>query len=111
MKLCLSFVRRLIPRRSMLIAVMVGCAFMILPCTQAPAARWGRELNPQPLPPGTYTPIHPGTIASGLRTSLPVFSTRRVCVAWGRVCVKAGQGSPTHPAPCAQYEYVCRKYG
>jgi hypothetical protein len=34
----------------MLIAVMVGCAFMILPCTQAPAARWGRELNPQPLP-------------------------------------------------------------
>ena len=110
MKLRLSFVRRLIPRRPMLIALMAGSAFMI-PCTQAPAAPWGRELNPQPLPPGTYTPVHPGTIGSGLRTSLPVYSTRRVCVAWGRVCVKAGQGSPTHPAPCGQYEYICRKYG
>ena len=27
------------------------------------------------------------------------------------VCVKAGRGSPTHEAPCQQYEYVCRKYG
>jgi hypothetical protein len=104
-------------RRSVLIATtLTASALMALVCGQSSAAAWGapwgRALNPQPLPPGLYSPYHPGLTGGQIRTPLNVHPTaRRVCVAWGRTCVKAGQGTPTHPAPCEQYEYVCRKYG
>jgi len=67
-----------------------------------------RALNPHPLPPGLYSPDH-----SGRRPSTPYLpaTARRVCVAWGRVCIKSGQGTRTHPAPCGEWLYVCRKYG
>ncbi len=111
---------RLVRCRSALIAaVIAGSALMILPCAPSPAAAFGfghalnpqplppgRALNPQPLPPGLYSPYRGQT-----RTPLNAHpSMRRVCVAWGRVCVKAGQGTKTHPAPCGQFEYVCKKY-
>ena len=72
----------------------------------APLTR--RALNPQPLPPGLYSPDHFGRPP---RTLYVPLTARRICVAWGRVCIKAGQGTRTHPAPCDQWIYVCRKYG
>ena len=73
------------------------------------AASVSRALNPQPLPPGLYSPDHPGP--AGTRARALLVHPGRVCVAWGRVCVKVGHGTPTHPAPCGQYVYVCEKYG
>jgi hypothetical protein len=123
-KLCL-FVQRLLRSRPLLIAAMVtGSALMVLPCTPLPAAAWGvgralnpqplppgRALNPQPLPPGLYSPYHPGPAVNQIRTPLNIHpSARRACIAWGRVCVKIGHGTETHPAPCGQYEIVCEKY-
>ncbi len=77
------------------------------PCA---ASCGSRALNPQPLPPGLYSPYRPGPHGSETRAPLLVHPGR-VCVAWGRVCVKVGQGTPTRPAPCGQYVYVCEKYG
>jgi hypothetical protein len=68
-------------------------------------------LNPQPLPPGLNSPNHSGLRVSRLRKPHVPLTARRICVAWGRVCVKVGQGTRTHPAPCGQWIYVCRKYG
>jgi len=114
------FVPRLIRWRPVLIAAMVASsALMMPPYGPSPAAAFGfgralnpqplppgRALNPQPLPPGLYSPYRPQ-----MRTPFNLHpSARRVCVAWGRVCVKAGQGTKTHPAPCEQYESVCEKY-
>jgi hypothetical protein len=117
-ELIMTTLRLLVPRlarcRPVLIAAMAaGSALLALPCAPSPAAAWGvgRALNPQPLPPGLYSPYHPGPAASQMRTPFNAHpSARRVCVAWGRVCVKAGQGTKTHPAPCEQYESVCEKY-
>ncbi len=117
-------------RAALIAAVVAGSALMMLPCAPSPAAAFGfghalnpqplppgralnpqplppgRALNPQPLPPGLYSPYRSQT-----RTPFNAHpSMRRVCVAWGRVCVKAGQGTKTHPAPCGQFEYVCEKY-
>jgi hypothetical protein len=98
--------------RPLIAATLTASALMTLACGQTSAAPGGRALNPQPLPPGLYSPYRPGPIGGQIRTPLNVHPTaRRVCVAWGRLCVKAGQGTRTHPAPCEQYEYVCRKYG
>jgi hypothetical protein len=103
-----------VPRRTALIAAIAGSA-LLLPCVQASAGFFGRALNPlplpQPLPSGSYSPNHFGTGRSEAGTSFPINHAQHVCVAWGRVCVKAGRGTPTHEAPCEQYEYVCRKYG
>ena len=111
-KLRTSKVRRpSIGRSALITAEMASFALLILPCVQATASPWNRALNPQPLPPGIYSPYHLGAISSQTRAPLRPYSARRVCVAWGRVCVKAGQGTRTHPAPCGQYMYVCRKYG
>lgn len=96
---------------TLLAAGVAGAGLLILPCTQAAAAPWTRAHNPQPLPPGVYSPYHPGPISSRAKVSPNAYRARHVCVAWGRVCVKAGQGTRTHPAPCGQYIYVCRKYG
>ncbi|HLH10888.1 MAG TPA: hypothetical protein VKV77_03290 [Methylovirgula sp.] len=106
-------------------ALIASAALQMFPGTQAFA--WTRALNPQPLPPGLYSPWHsgrimlnpqplpPGLYAPGhpaaMTTAYPKYSGRHVCVAWGRVCTKVGEGSPTHEAPCGQYVYVCRKYG
>ncbi len=108
----LSLARRLIQRRSIRIAaIAASSAVMLLGSGQAPAAAFTRALNPQPLPPGLYAPGHPRPTVNGPVTPPPGHFARRACVAWGRVCVKAGQGTRTHPAPCQQYMYVCRKYG
>jgi hypothetical protein len=104
------------PRRTALIAAITGSA-LLLACVQASAGFFGRALSSQPLqqplpqPSGLYAPNHAGPVRSEARTSFPINHAQHVCVAWGRVCVKAGRGTPTHEAPCEQYEYVCRKYG
>ncbi len=108
----LSSVLHRFPARRMLAAILLASATVVLvPATQAPAAMLnvGRALNPQPLPPGLRSWNEP-RLMSPART-FPAPSARRVCVAWGHVCVKAGQGTKTHPAPCEQFEYVCEKYG
>jgi hypothetical protein len=81
------------------------------PGLYAPGHAPTRALNPQPLPPGLYLPNHSGRLESRSRTPHVLPTGRRVCVAWGRVCTKVGQGTRTHPAPCGQWIYVCRKYG
>lgn len=91
--------------------MLAGSALLIIPSTQAPAASWNRALNPQPLPPGRYSPVSPGLIGSGARVSFPLHPARRVCVAWGRECVKAAPGTPTHEGACERYIAVCEKYG
>jgi hypothetical protein len=117
--------RFFVPRLSrVLVAAAMTCStLMTLPCAASPAAAWGvgralnpqplppgRALNPQPLPPGLYSPYRSGPI-NQMRAPLNIHSSsRRVCVAWGRVCIKAGQGTKTHPAPCEQYQSVCEKY-
>jgi hypothetical protein len=119
------FVPRSVRCRPVLIAAMVaGSALMTLSCAPSPAAAWGvgralnpqplppgRALNPQPLPPGLYSPYRSGPAGNQMRTPFNLHpSARRVCVAWGRICVKAGQGTKTHPAPCEQWQNVCEKY-
>jgi hypothetical protein len=105
-------IRHLMPRRPVLMAaVLAGCALALIPSPQAAAASWSRALNPQPLPPGRYSPIHPGLIGSGVRASFSQRPISRVCVAWGRQCVKAEPGTPTHEGACEQYIAVCEKYG
>ncbi len=105
------------PRKSVLIAAIAASlaassAMAALTCAPASAGFLGRALNPQPLAPGLLSPNRPGLLASGATPRLFTQpQARRVCVAWGRVCVKAGQGTKTHPAPCEQYQYVCKKYG
>jgi hypothetical protein len=109
-KLRSSLVQRLsLLRIKVSAAMMAGSAFMILACAQAPAASWNRALNPQPLPPGIYAPGHSGLIRNreGARRTGP----NRRCVEWGRVCVKTGMGSETHPARCVEYAYYCEKVG
>ena len=119
MRLHLSSHRPRASRRAIPIAaIALSFTVTVLACAQAPAAPlgfghvgFGRALNPQPLPPGLYSPVHPGRFAARAVTLQPDHFSRRVCVAWGRVCIKAGQGTPTRPAPCGEYMYVCRKYG
>jgi hypothetical protein len=84
--------------------VICGLTLLLMPSMQVSAA--SRTLNPPLVPPGIHSPNH----LAG-RTQAPSYRARRVCVAWGRKCVKAGQGSRTHPAPCQQYVSVCEKWG
>jgi hypothetical protein len=109
--------KQLVPRRTALMMAIAGSALLLLPCVQASAGFFGRAVNsrplPQPLPSGLYSQNHLGAVRSDARLSFPVSRfpvSHGVCVAWGRVCVKAGRGTPTHEAPCAQYEFICRKY-
>jgi hypothetical protein len=129
-----SVVTTKLSRRLMLIAgMLVGSTCVLIPRTYAmgPALQRAlnpqplppglyapghaplttRALNPRPLPPGRYSPNHSGRLESRSRTPHVPLTAGWVCVAWGRVCVKAGQGTRTHPAPCEQWIYVCRKYG
>ena len=110
-KLRTSRVRPAIGGATSIAAGMASSALLILSCVQTVASPWNRALNPQPLPPGIYSPYRPGPISSKAKAPPNAYHARHVCVAWGRVCVKAGQGTRTHPAPCGQYLYVCRKYG
>ncbi len=105
----LSIGRRLSARSALAAAVMASAS--LLHCGHASAASLIHALNPQPLPPGLYSPSHLGPVGGPTRAPFVMHPARQVCVAWGRVCVKVGRGSPTHEAPCGQYVYVCRKYG
>ena len=113
MKTTLGFAsRKSMQRTAIAASLTASLAMSALTCAPAAAGSLGRALNSEPLPPGLASPSRPGPIAS--QAKAPPFAhpqARRVCVAWGRVCVKAGQGTKTHPAPCEQYEYVCKKYG